>query len=306
MEPATHPYTDQLAITGEQVKKHASTCLPVDLPAVNEAPLAPATCTAETSNPTAPRSLTPDAATSAGFYTPTCVAYSPGVLSLPLFPGSTSAGLLPPAYSYSYLQPPPPHIIRGGLPQIGSAIFHPYWFQETPPAALHGGGVPRLQFAPFAACRREGRPPFSYSALIAMAISSSPKKMMSLPEIYCYISAHFPYYTKDDKKWKNSVRHNLSLNKCFKKVPRDDGYHGKGNYWMIDPASNRVLDRGSFRSPGKHCSQKLASALTPLVSVQPDTLNPLCKVPEAEYCSAGDQPKTNGDALTFGVQKLLS
>ena len=279
----------------------ASTCLPADTPPAIGAAVTPAACTAEVPNSAVSQLPAPDAAVGAGFYVPSCIAYSPAVLSLPLFSGATSA-MLPP--SYSYLQPPPPHFIRGGFPQMGNSIYHPYWFQEAP--ALSFGGAPRLQVAP---CSREGRPPFSYSALIAMAIASSPKNMMSLPEIYNHISAHFPYYAKDDKRWKNSVRHNLSLNKCFKKVPREEeGYHGKGNYWMVDPASNRVLDRGSFRSPGKHCTHQrraITNGSYPLVSAHASTsTNPLCKT--SEYCCTGEQPKTNGDGLSFGVNKLLS
>ena len=92
------------------------------------------------------------------------------------------------------------------------------------------------------------RPPYSYSALIAMAILSSTKKMLTLPDIYDFISEKFPFYRKDDKKWKNSIRHNLSLNKCFQKAPREDGLHGKGNFWIIDPQCDHILENGNFRS----------------------------------------------------------
>ena len=92
------------------------------------------------------------------------------------------------------------------------------------------------------------RPPYSYSALIAMAILSSSKKMLTLPDIYDFISDKFPFYRKDDKKWKNSIRHNLSLNKCFQKAPREDGLHGKGNFWIIDPHCDHILENGNFRS----------------------------------------------------------
>ncbi len=104
----------------------------------------------------------------------------------------------------------------------------------------------------------DGRPPYSFSALIAMAILSSPKKMRTLPEIYDFIAEKFSFYQRGDKKWKNSVRHNLSLNKCFKKAPRKDGelMKGKGNYWVIDPNCDHILENGSFRSPSKRRRKK--------------------------------------------------
>ena len=69
--------------------------------------------------------------------------------------------------------------------------------------------------------------------------------VLTLSEIYQAISARHPYYRMDARNWQNSIRHNLTLNKSFNKVPRSSN-EGRGSYWKLENgAEANIFKRGS-------------------------------------------------------------
>ncbi|XP_044742123.1 fork head domain-containing protein FD4-like [Chrysoperla carnea] len=90
------------------------------------------------------------------------------------------------------------------------------------------------------------KPPYSYISLTAMAIWSSPEKMLPLSDIYRFITERFPYYRRNTQRWQNSLRHNLSFNDCFIKIPRRPDRPGKGAYWALHPAAFDMFENGSL------------------------------------------------------------
>lgn len=91
----------------------------------------------------------------------------------------------------------------------------------------------------------EPKPQHSYIGLIAMAILSSGDMKLVLSDIYQYILDHYPYFRSRGPGWRNSIRHNLSLNDCFIKSGRSA--NGKGHYWAIHPANMEDFRKGDFR-----------------------------------------------------------
>lgn len=116
------------------------------------------------------------------------------------------------------------------------------------------------------------KPPYSYVALIAMAIAKSKDKRLTLSGIYQFIMDQFPYYAKNKKGWQNSIRHNLSLNECFVKVPRDGGDR-KGNYWTLDEACEEMFENGNFKRR-KRMKRPVKSSLEPKKPIFFTTGNP--------------------------------
>lgn len=105
---------------------------------------------------------------------------------------------------------------------------------------------------------RRPKPPLSYIALIAMAIRDSGSGRLTLAEINNYLMQKFPFFRGSYTGWRNSVRHNLSLNDCFIKVLRDPSRPwGKDNYWMLNPNSEYTFADGVFRRRRKRIDKKL-------------------------------------------------
>ncbi|KAG0176097.1 hypothetical protein DFQ28_007734 [Apophysomyces sp. BC1034] len=89
--------------------------------------------------------------------------------------------------------------------------------------------------------RKRRRPPHSYASLIAQAILTSREQRLTLREIYEWVQTRYPHlYEANETGWQNTIRHNLSLNRCFKKIPRvnqhgpNRGKGTKGGYWTVD------------------------------------------------------------------------
>ncbi len=109
---------------------------------------------------------------------------------------------------------------------------------DTPPAKK----VTRIQRP-----HDPNRPNFSYSALIGQAILQHPEKKMRLGEIYDYVTANYPYYKKNECGWQNSIRHNLSLQPVFRKIPDLSIPGKKGCFWMIIDSEEWRFEGGGWK-----------------------------------------------------------
>ncbi|XP_059793749.1 forkhead box protein Q1 [Balaenoptera ricei] len=129
--------------------------------------------------------------------------------------------------------------------------------EEAGAAAAAAGGAGGGAGARGKPYTRRPKPPYSYIALIAMAIRDSAGGRLTLAEINEYLMGKFPFFRGSYTGWRNSVRHNLSLNDCFVKVLRDPSRPwGKDNYWMLNPSSEYTFADGVFRRRRKRLSHR--------------------------------------------------
>ncbi|KAM4023269.1 forkhead box protein P1 isoform 2-T3 [Anomaloglossus baeobatrachus] len=98
----------------------------------------------------------------------------------------------------------------------------------------------------------EVRPPFTYASLIRQAILESPEKQLTLNEIYNWFTRMFAYFRRNAATWKNAVRHNLSLHKCFVRVE-----NVKGAVWTVDELEFQKRRPQKISGEDRHCSPSL-------------------------------------------------
>ncbi|XP_033629967.1 forkhead box protein J1-B-like [Asterias rubens] len=135
------------------------------------------------------------------------------------------------------------------------------------------------------------KPPYSYATLIWMAMKASKKNKITLSAIYKWITDNFKYYQTADPSWQNSIRHNLSLNKCFMKVPRRKDEPGKGGFWQIDPAHADLLENGIFKKRRTSSSRDFNTENIKRIKIEPLDDYETCPVEKQHHSRKQSAPK---------------
>ncbi|THH27287.1 hypothetical protein EUX98_g6901 [Antrodiella citrinella] len=173
------------------------------------------------------------------------MAQQPAVMPQDMMPQPHPAAMHPPINSY---YPENPNDLTGGLPINLDSL------RDGPPGS---------------------KPFYPYSTLIRYAIKGAPNQKLLLEDIYYAIESRFPYFRTAPPGWKNSVRHNLSLNPCFEKIPRPLTDRGKGSYWTVndnvDPRTgvHRVRKKKTKGTKHQHNQSQSQSALEEDIDYHP-------------------------------------
>ncbi|KAM8916712.1 forkhead box protein P1-B isoform 2-T2 [Spinachia spinachia] len=165
------------------------------------------------------------------------------------------------------------------------------------------------------------RPPFTYASLIRQAILESPEKQLTLNEIYNWFTRMFAYFRRNAATWKNAVRHNLSLHKCFVRVE-----NVKGAVWTVDelefqkrrpqkisgsPALVKNIQTSLGYGPTLSAAFQASMAennipLYTTASIGSPTLHSLANAIREEMNGAMDHGNSNGSDSSPGRSPLLA
>ncbi|KAG9317647.1 initiation factor 2 subunit family-domain-containing protein [Chiua virens] len=111
------------------------------------------------------------------------------------------------------------------------------------------------------------KPPFTYAQLCHRAIKAMGGKA-TLQDICGWMMDNYDWYRYNEGAgWENSVRHNLSSGRAFKKMERSTGEHGKGFFWSVDPQYEHTFEEQEARAAAAALAQsQSASHLAPPIS----------------------------------------
>ena len=235
---------------------------------------------------------------------------SPPRPSLPPIPDSPQTHGLGPALNFSQLYNlalADRMRLLASLPQFSSPSLPPPFSAPAPPSLpiLHQRFSPPADLAMFPMAKLDPRlfripfpdepkPQHSYIGLIAMAILSSPDKKLVLADIYQYVLDNFPYFRHRGQGWRNSVRHNLSLNDFFLKAGR--AANGKGHYWAIHPACVDDFQKGDFRR--RRAQRKVRKHMGMQVEDEDEDDSPPASPPMFEHTPLPLDPFVTSEAET--------
>ncbi|RVX70054.1 hypothetical protein B0A52_06226 [Exophiala mesophila] len=175
--------------------------------------------------------------------------------------------LQPPTQAFPSLAPAPPDFRRDATPpsQVdGGKNQRGVFDSKMPMSPMYGRGMmmestQEIDYSRDSA--KDLKPPYSYATMIAQAIFASEEEKLTLSNIYSFIADKYAFYRHSNSGWQNSIRHNLSLNKAFQKVPRRTDEPGKGMKWQIAPEFRqeywkKQARRGGGSAPSSPASTK--------------------------------------------------
>ena len=148
---------------------------------------------------------------------------------------------------YSSAQP----IIPASVPQpaLSQASFSPQPVKRpTPKPAARAAPQAPLQSTAVATNQfqfKPDKPPYSYAALIAQAIYSTPAKQATLPHIHAWIPDHYPYFKAHFGVLQAAIKQNLAVNRAFTNIPLANGVA----LWAVEKEQAKYFDGNTFLTP---------------------------------------------------------
>ncbi|KAJ6656592.1 hypothetical protein lerEdw1_003479 [Lerista edwardsae] len=199
-------------------------------------------------------------------------------------------------------------------PQQQAPLFPPPPRHAQQVFAIAHNAQPQPRLAPHAAqdlqAKHYPKPIYSYSCLIAMALKNSKTGSLPVSEIYSFMKEHFPYFKTAPDGWKNSVRHNLSLNKCFEKVENKvSGSSRKGCLWALNPAKIDRMEEEMQKWKRKDLAAIQRSMANPeeldrLITDRPQNCRRPSKQAEAAAPQSRPTPLPPPPVMTLSLQSI--